>query len=84
LENGGGNFSCSAGATCNAGDPGAGGTFIPRVIVVDALRGIAAGLTIFDFQTTGHLDMHMIKMIGGEVHAVQAILRDTGGQSGWD
>jgi hypothetical protein len=84
LENGGGDFSCSSGASCNAGDPGQGGTFEPRVIVVDEVRGIAAGLTIFDFQATGHLDMHMIKMSGGQVHAVQAILRDTGGQSGWD
>jgi hypothetical protein len=84
LENGGGDFSCGAGASCDAGDPGSGGTLIPRVIVVDELRGIAAGLTMFDFSTTGHLDMHMIKMSGGQVHAVQAILRDTGGQSGWD
>ncbi len=82
LENGGGNFSC--GESCSAGDPGPGGTFEPRVIIVDEVRGIAAGLTIFDFMTTGHLDMHMIKMSGGQVHAVQAILGDTGGQSGWD
>jgi hypothetical protein len=82
LENGGGNFSCSTGASCS-GD-GAGGTFVPRVIIVDEVRGIAAGLTIFDFMTTGHLDMHMIKMSGGQVHAVHAILRDTNGQSGWD
>jgi hypothetical protein len=84
LENGGGDFSCGAAASCDAGDPGAGGVLIPRIIVVDEVRGIAAGLTIFDFQTTGHLDMHMIKMSGGQVHAVQAILRDTNGQSGWD
>lgn len=83
LENGGGNFSCSTGASCS-GSPGQGGTLIPRVIIVDEVRGIAAGLTIFDFQTTGHLDMHMIKMSGGQVHAVQAILRDTNGESGWD
>ena len=83
LENGGGDFSCGA-ASCSANTPVSGGTFVPRVIVVDELRGIAAGLTIFDFQTTGHLDMHMIKMSGGQVHAVQAILRDTGGESGWD
>lgn len=84
LENGGGNFSCGSGATCSANTPTTGGTFEPRVIVVDELRGIAAGLTIFDFQTDGHLDMHMIKMSGGQVHAVHAILRDTNGQSGWD
>lgn len=84
LENGGGNFSCGTGASCSAGDPGTGGTFIPRVIVVDEVRGIAAGFTIFDFQTTGHLDMHMMKMSGGQVHAVHAILRDTNGESGWE
>jgi hypothetical protein len=84
LENGGGNFSCGSGASCTANAPTTGGTFEPRVIIVDEVRGIAAGLTIFDFQTTGHLDMHMMKMSGGEVHAVHAILRNTNGQSGWD
>lgn len=84
LENGGGNFSCGAGASCTANPPTTGGEFIPRVIVVDELRGIAAGFTIFDYQTTGHLDMHMIKMSGGQVHAVHAILRNTNGQSGWE
>ena len=82
LENGGGNFSCSTGASCTS-TPG-GDAFVPRVILADEERGIAAGFTIFDFQTTGHLDMHMIKMSGGQVHAVQAILRDTNGESGWD
>ncbi|WP_437957506.1 hypothetical protein WME76_40325 [Sorangium sp. So ce119] len=84
LENGGGNFSCGAGASCRAGDPGSNGTFIPRVILADEVRGIAIGLTLFDFMTDGHLDMHMIKMSGGEVHAVHAILRDTNGVSGWE
>ncbi|WP_437280543.1 hypothetical protein WME90_08285 [Sorangium sp. So ce375] len=84
LENGGGNFSCRTGASCSAGDPGSGGTFIPRVILADEVRGIAIGLTMFDFMTDGHLDMHMIKMSGGEVHAVHAILRDTNGVSGWE
>lgn len=84
LENGGGNFSCRTGASCNAGDPGPGGTFIPRVILADEVRGIAVGFTIFDFMTDGHLDMHMVKMSGGEVHAVHAILRDTDGKSGWE
>jgi hypothetical protein len=84
LENGGGDFSCGAGASCNTSTPTTGGTFEPRVIVVDELRGIAAGFTIFDFQSDGHLDMHMIKMSGGEVHAVHALLRDTDGESGWD
>jgi hypothetical protein len=84
LENGGGNFSCGTGASCSANTPTTGGEFVPRVIIVDELRGIAAGFTIFDFQTTGHLDMHMIKMSGGQVHAVHAILRNTDGESGWD
>lgn len=84
LENGGGNFSCGTGASCSANTPTTGGEFVPRVIVVDELRGIAAGFTIFDYQTTGHLDMHMIKISGGQVHAVHAILRNTNGQSGWD
>jgi hypothetical protein len=84
LENGGGNFSCGTGASCSNSTPTSGGTFEPRVTVVDELRGIAAGFTIFDYQTTGHLDMHMIKMSAGQVHAVHAILRNTDGKSGWD
>jgi hypothetical protein len=83
LENGGGNFSCGAAADCSANTP-ANAVLDPRVIVVDEVRGIAAGFTIFDFQTRGHLDMHMVKMSGGQVHAVHAILRDTNGESGWD
>jgi hypothetical protein len=58
-----------------------------RVVIADEERGIAAGFTIFDFMTTGHLDMHMIKMTGSsthEVHAVHAILRNTDGVSGWE
>jgi hypothetical protein len=84
LENGGGDFSCGSGASCSASTPTSGGTFEPRVTVVDEVRGIAAGLTIFDYMTTGHLDMHMMKMSGGQVHAVHAILRNTDGESGWD
>ena len=84
LENGGGNFSCGTGASCSANTPTSGGEFVPRVIVVDELRGIAAGFTIFDYQTTGHLDMHMVKMSGGQVLAVHAMLRNTNGQSGWE
>lgn len=84
LENGGGNFSCGTGASCSGDSPTSGGVFEPRVIVVDEVRGIAAGFTIFDFMTTGHLDMHMVKMHGGEVYAVHAILRNTNGESGWD
>jgi hypothetical protein len=82
LENGGGNFNCSTGgAACNRN--GSGG-FEPRVVIADEVRGIAVGFTIFDFNTVGHLDAHMMKMSGGQVHAVHAILRDTNGQSGWE
>jgi hypothetical protein len=84
LENGGGNFACGGGASCSSGNPGSGGTFIPRVILADEERGVALGLTIFDYQTTGHLDMHMMKMVDGQVLAVHAILRNTDGKSGWE
>jgi hypothetical protein len=85
LENGGGNFSCGDGASCNQADPGQGGVLIPRLIIVDEVRGIAAGFTIFEaFGSSGHLDMHMVKMYGGQVHAVHAMLRNTDGASGWD
>lgn len=88
LENGGGpdggTFSCGDGAMCSQSIP-AQPVLTPRVIIVDEVRGIAAGLTNFAFAgSSGHLDMHMVKMSGGEVHAVHAILRDTDGQSGWD
>lgn len=85
LENGGGDFACSTGG--GACDRNGSGAFDPRVVIADEERGIAAGFTIFDFMTTGHLDMHMIKMTGSsthEVHAVQAILRNTDGVSGWE
>lgn len=83
LENGGGDFDCDGFSGCSAGDSS--GAMIPRLILVDEVRGIAAGLANFDYMADGHLDMHMIKMSGdGEVLAVHAILRDTDGQSGWD
>jgi len=82
LENGGGNFSCSTGASCTQGEPGPNdNSLVPRLLFADVERGIAAGLTIF---LEGHLDMHMIKMRGGQVYAVQAILGGFDGQSGWD
>ncbi len=79
LENGGGNYACGP-ACSRMSNTG----FEPRVIIVDEVRGIAAGFTIFDFMIEGHLDMHMMKMSGGQVHAVHAILRNTQGRSGWD
>jgi hypothetical protein len=83
LENGGGDFSCGTGASCSANLPTQ-SAMIPRVIIVDEVRGITAGFTIFDFMADGHLDMHMAKMSGGQVHAVHALLRDTDGKSGWE
>lgn len=81
LENGGGNFGCNVGAMCTPGEPGPGDANLdPRLILADTERGIVVGLTILE----GHLDMHMAKMRGGNVYAVQAILGDTEGQSGWD
>jgi len=50
------------------------------LILADVERGIAGRLTILP----GHLDMHMGKMYGGQVYAVQAILGDTQSQSGWE
>lgn len=86
-ENGGGlaegDFRCSTGAGGCSMSPSAGG-MIPRLILADEVRGIVIGLTNFNFMANGHLDMHMAKMSGGQVHAVQAILVDTGGESGWE
>ena len=85
LENGGGDYACSFGASCTPADPGpSDAVFEPRLLLADVERGIAVGFTIFDFTGPGHVDMHMAKIYGGEVHAVQAILRNTNGESGWD
>ena len=64
------------------GDGNGSGAIIPRLILVDEVRGIAVGLANFDYMADGHLDMHMIKMYGGQVYAVHAVL---GGatSSGW-
>jgi hypothetical protein len=81
LENGGGNFNCGAGASCTPGDPGPNDAALtPRLMFADVERGIVVGITIL----YDHLDMHMAKMYGGNVYAVQTILGDTGGESGWD
>jgi hypothetical protein len=80
LENGGGNFSCGAGASC-AADPGPNDSNLPpRLLFGDPETGVGAGLTVYQ----DHVDMHMFKMIDGEVHAVQAILSHTDGETGWD
>jgi hypothetical protein len=80
LENGGGSFSCSAGAGCSAQDPGPGDNALtPRLILADEVTGIGVGFTMFQSYT----DMHMFKMYGGQVYAVHAILASASG-SGWD
>jgi len=80
LENGGGNFSCGAGASCAAGQPGAGDNELtPRLILADVETGLGVGFTMFQENT----DMHMFKMYGGEVYAVHAIL-GAADSSGWD
>lgn len=80
IENGGGNFMCTAGAQCSAEDPGPeDNELTPRLILADVERGIGVGFTMFQ----GNTDMHMFKMHGGEVHGVSAVLGQAG-SSGWD
>jgi hypothetical protein len=80
LENGGGSFPCSLGASCSQTSSGAfGGPLDPRLVVVDDVRGVGVGFTMF----MGNTDMHMIMMRGGEIRAVHAILSGAEG-SGWD
>jgi hypothetical protein len=79
LENGGGNFVCSNGGSCAAGQPGPNdNAMMPRLILADAETGIGVGHTMF----MGNTDMHMFKMSGGQVHAVHAIL-GMASNSGW-
>jgi hypothetical protein len=78
-ENGGGNFACSAALTCAEGEPPAGrGTFEPRLFVVDEELGIGVGFIMF----MGHTDFHMVKVRGGKIYAVHAILSAASGP-GW-
>ena len=80
LENGGGSFSCGAGASCASGQPGSGpGVIASHVIFADVETGIGVGFDMF----MGNTDMHMFKMYGGQVYAVHAIL-GAAGSSGWD
>ncbi len=81
LENGGGDFVCSSGASCANGDPGPDDdNLVPRLIFADEERGIGVGFTMFQDQYT---DMHMFKNTGGQIIAVHAILGEASG-SGWD
>jgi hypothetical protein len=80
LENGGGSFECSAALSCEMGMvPTTGGALKPRLILVDEELGIGVGFTLFMSNT----DFHMIKMYGGKIYAVHAIL-GAAMSSGWD
>jgi len=79
LENGGGSFDCSAGASCSSG-PGSGTPVIKsHIIFADVETGIGIGFDNF----MGNCDMHMFKMYGGMVYAVHAILGACS-STGWD
>ncbi len=79
LENGGGSFSCSAGASCMMGTPSK-PAITPRLILVDVESGLGVGYDMFEGADD---DTHMFKMYGGQVYAVSAIL-GAAGSSGWD
>jgi hypothetical protein len=79
LENGGGSFSCSAGASCMMGTPSK-PAITPRLILVDLESGLGVGYDMFEGADD---DTHMFKMYGGQVYAVSAIL-GAAGSSGWD
>jgi hypothetical protein len=81
LENGAGNFQCAgggAGGSCSTGPLPTNPAMVPRILIGDPETGIAVGMTMF----MGNTDMHMVKMYGGQVYAVHAVL---GGatSSGW-
>lgn len=79
MENGSGNFECTYGGSCSAGDPSGKPAMEPRALMADEETGLGVGWTMFSGQYT---DMHMIKMYGGEIYAVSAILV-TASSSGW-
>jgi hypothetical protein len=79
IENGGGNFTCTAGASCNPDQPGPNDdALVPRLILADVERGLGVGFTMFQ----GNTDMHMFKMFGDQVRGVSAVLGQAG-MSGW-
>lgn len=80
LENGGGSFSCSAGASCSSGSPPAKPQAVSHILLGDVETGIGAG---FDLFTGADVDMHMFKMKGGKVYAVHAIL-GAAKSTGWE
>lgn len=80
IENGGGSFNCSAGASCADSAPGPSDRALePRLILVDVEAGLGVGFTMFQSNT----DMHMFKMYGDKVYGVSAILAKAD-SSGWD
>ena len=80
LENGGGSFECSAALSCDmSAMPTGRGALTPRTFVIDTETGIGVGFTLFMSNT----DFHMIKMRGGKIHAVHAIL-GAATSSGWE
>ncbi len=81
LENGGGSFSCSAGASCDPGQPNPASkpAVESHIIFADVETGVGVGFALF----MGNADMHMFKMYGGQVHAVHAIL-GAATSTGWE
>ena len=79
LENGGGSFSCSAGAGCTSGTGSGTPVIKSHVIFADTQKGIGVGFDDF----MGNCDMHIFKMYGGTVYAVHAILGACT-STGWD
>jgi hypothetical protein len=80
IENGGGNFMCSAGGSCSPNQPGPNDDeLVPRLILADVEIGVGIGFTMFQGQYT---DMHMFKMTGDQVHGVSAVLGEAG-SPGW-
>jgi len=78
MENGGGNFACSEGASCAASTSTT--VLKSHLIIADVETGLGVGFTLF---TGGHPDMHLFKMYGGQVYAVSAIL-SKGDATGWE
>jgi hypothetical protein len=79
LENGGGDFSCGAGASCASSEPTGQPKLNPRLILADVERSIGVGFTMFQ----GNTDMHMFKMRGGMIYGVNTILAKAS-NSGWE
>jgi hypothetical protein len=79
LENGGGSFSCSAGASCQMGMPTGTPVLKSHAIFADADTGIGVGFDNF----MGNCDMHIFKMYGGMVYQVDAVLGACS-STGWD